>query len=84
MTSIAPWLVGSSAREALAYYQPAFGAVELGSLENNTGEVVIAHLAIDEADFWIQANVACSPRARTGGSSHDPYGRRSRRGLRAP
>ncbi|HEY7094718.1 MAG TPA: VOC family protein [Ktedonobacterales bacterium] len=66
MTSIAPWLAVDSAREALAYYQAAFSAVELGRLEHDTGEVVIAHLAIDGAEFWIQSDIASSPRAGAG------------------
>ncbi|HEY7092115.1 MAG TPA: VOC family protein [Ktedonobacterales bacterium] len=68
MPSIAPWLAVSSAREALAYYQTAFGVVELERLEDEAGDVLIAHLAIDGADFWIQADAASSPEALKGSS----------------
>ena len=53
-TSIAPWLSVSRAAEALSYYQAAFGAVERYRLEDETGKVVVAQLAIEGADFWIQ------------------------------
>src|SRR5258708_33190999 len=53
-TSIAPWLAVSRAIEAMSYYQAAFGAVERYRLEDDEGSVVVAQLAIGEADFWLQ------------------------------
>jgi PhnB protein len=60
-TSIAPWLSVSRATEAVGYYKAAFGAVERYRLEDDAGKVVVAHLAIDEADFWLQEDVDSSP-----------------------
>jgi PhnB protein len=57
ITSIAPWLSVSRATEAVGYYKAAFGAVERYRLEDDAGKVVVAHLAIDEADFWLQEDV---------------------------
>ncbi len=59
-TSIAPWLSVSRAAEALDYYQAAFGAVERYRLEDDEGSVVVAQLAIGEADFWIQEDADSS------------------------
>lgn len=60
-TSIAPWLSVSRATEAVGYYKAAFGAVERYRLEDDAGKVVVAHLAIDGADFWLQEDVDSSP-----------------------
>ena len=60
-TSIAPWLSVSRATEAVSYYKAAFGAVERYRLEDDAGKVVVAHLAIDGADFWLQEDVDSSP-----------------------
>jgi len=38
----------------MSYYQAAFGAVERYRLEDDEGSVVVAQLAIGEADFWLQ------------------------------
>lgn len=61
ITSIAPWLSVSRATEAVGYYKAAFGAVERYRLEDDAGKVVVAHLAIDGADFWLQEDVDSSP-----------------------
>ena len=61
ITSIAPWLSLSRATEAVGYYKAAFGAVERYRLEDDAGKVVVAHLAIDGADFWLQEDVDSSP-----------------------
>ncbi len=53
-TSIAPWLSVNRAAEALSYYQAAFGATERYRLEDDEGSVVVAQLAIGDADFWLQ------------------------------
>ena len=60
-TSIAPWLSVSRATEAVDYYKAAFGAVERYRLEDDTGKVVVAQLAIGGADFWLQEDVESSP-----------------------
>ncbi len=60
-TSIAPWLSVSQATEAVGFYKAAFGAVERYRLEDDTGKVVIAQLAIEEADFWLQEDIDSSP-----------------------
>ena len=56
------------ATEALAFYGAAFGAIELERLESEAGEVVVAQLSIDGADFWIQTDPASSPEALGGRS----------------
>ena len=66
MTSIAPWLSVKNAAEALAFYKAAFGAIELERLEDEAGDVVVAQLAIEGADFWIQTDPASSPPALDG------------------
>jgi PhnB protein len=60
-TSIAPWLSVSRATEAVDYYKAAFGAVERYRLEDDTGKVVVAQLAVGGADFWLQEDVDSSP-----------------------
>ena len=49
------------ATEALAYYGAAFGAIELERLEDEAGDVVVAQLSIEGADFWIQTDPTSSP-----------------------
>ena len=61
ITGIAPGLSVSRATEAVGYYKAAFGAVERYRLEDDAGKVVVAHLAIDGADFWLQEDVDSSP-----------------------
>jgi PhnB protein len=68
VTSIAPWLSVKNATEALAYYRTAFGAIELERLEDEAGDVVVAQLSIEGADFWIQTDLASSPEALHGRS----------------
>jgi len=60
-TSIAPWLSVSRGTDAVDYYKAAFGAVELYRLEDDDGKVVVAQLAIDGADFWLQEDADSSP-----------------------
>lgn len=60
-TSIAPWLSVSRATEAMDYYKAAFGAVEQYRLEGDEGRVVVAQLAIGNADFWLQEDLDSSP-----------------------
>jgi PhnB protein len=60
--SIAPWLSVSDGPSALDYYKRAFGAVERYRLEDeDTGRVIVAQLAIDQADFWLQDDPEASP-----------------------
>jgi PhnB protein len=66
MANIAPWLSVRDAAEALAFYAAAFAAVELERLEDDNGEVAVAQLSIDGADFWIQTDPASSPEALGG------------------
>lgn len=61
MTSIAPWLSVGNATEALVFYGAAFGAIELERLELEPGDVAVAQLSIDGADFWIAADPDASP-----------------------
>ncbi|GHO96539.1 hypothetical protein KSF_065870 [Reticulibacter mediterranei] len=65
-TSIAPWLSVHQATEAVDYYKAAFGAVERYRLEDDMGKVVVAQLAIEGADFWLQEDIDSSPES----SSH--------------
>jgi PhnB protein len=60
MTSISPWLSVRSAAEALRFYKAAFGAAESDLLEDD-GDVVVARLSIDGADFWVQSDPDSSP-----------------------
>ncbi len=55
MTNIAPWISVHDSVAALAFYTAAFGATEVERLEDD-GVVVVAQLAIDGADFWIQTD----------------------------
>jgi PhnB protein len=66
MTGIAPWLSVDNATEALAFYMAAFGAIESERHEDENGDVVVAQLSIQGADFWIQADPDSSPGAIKG------------------
>jgi PhnB protein len=68
MASIAPWLSVKNATEALSYYRAAFGAVELERLEDEAGDVLVAQLSIDGADFWVATDAASGPEAVDGRS----------------
>jgi PhnB protein len=54
MASIAPWLAVSDGAAAVAFYQKAFGATRLYTLDGAPGEVMVARLSVDGADFWLQ------------------------------
>jgi PhnB protein len=60
-TGIAPWLSVRDGPSAVDYYKAAFGAVERYRLEDDTRRVVVAQLAIDQADFWLQEDPDASP-----------------------
>jgi PhnB protein len=58
--SIAPWLSVRGATAAVDFYKAAFGADQLSRMEDDS-EVVVAHLAIGGADFWLQEDPDSSP-----------------------
>jgi PhnB protein len=68
MTEISPWLSVRSATKAVDYYKAAFGAVDSDRLEDETGDVIVARLSIDGADFWVQRDPDSSPDAINGRS----------------
>jgi PhnB protein len=66
LTAISPWLSVRDATEAVRYYQGAFGATDSDRLEDDAGDVIVARLSIDGADFWVQSDPASSPDAING------------------
>ena len=66
MTTISPWLSVRSATEAVDYYKAAFGAVDSDRLEDEEGELIVARLSIDGADFWVQTDRDSRPEAVNG------------------
>jgi PhnB protein len=66
VTTISPWLSVTNATEAVNFYRDAFGAVESDLLEDEVGDVIVARLSIDGADFWVQHDPASSPDALNG------------------
>ncbi|WNR43730.1 VOC family protein [Paenibacillus roseipurpureus] len=52
--SIAPWLAVNNAAKAADFYKSAFGASELYRLEDDNGHLVIVHLSVLGAEFWLQ------------------------------
>ena len=50
--SIAPWLTVRDGRQALRFYQEAFGAVVVYRLEDPDAGVV-ARLSVEGAEFWV-------------------------------
>lgn len=60
-TTIAPWLSVSDGPRAVEYYKAAFGAIERYRLEDDNRRVVVAQLAIDQADFWLSEDLGSSP-----------------------
>jgi PhnB protein len=64
--SIAPWLSVRDAAQAVDYYRAAFGAVERYRLEDDTGRLVVAGLAVGAAGFWIQDDPEASPETCAG------------------
>ncbi|HEX8033522.1 MAG TPA: VOC family protein [Ktedonobacterales bacterium] len=59
--NIAPWLAVRDGHRAVAYYQAAFGAVELYRLEDDEGRVMVAQFVVGGADFWVQEDPDSSP-----------------------
>jgi PhnB protein len=50
--SLAPWLFVRGGARAVAFYQAAFGAVEVYHLEDPSGSVV-SRLSIPGGEFWL-------------------------------
>ena len=71
MTGIQPELWVDAPREAIAFYEAAFGATVLHLV--GEGDDVVAQLAVDEAVFWVGGASAAmkrlSPRAIDGATS---------------
>jgi PhnB protein len=65
--SIAPWLSVLRGSEAVAFYQAAFGAVQLHGHANESGEIV-AQLTFAGASFWVADDRECSPETLGAGS----------------
>ena len=51
--SIAPWLSVSSCIKAVEFYKSAFGANEVYRLETPDGELMVARLSVNSAEFWL-------------------------------
>jgi PhnB protein len=67
-TSISPWLSVDDVAEALDFYRAAFGARELYRLEDDdSGRIVVAQLAIDGAEFWVQESAEPAQTGKGGG-----------------
>jgi PhnB protein len=71
MTSIQPELWVDNPRDALAFYQAAFGATVLHRV--GQGDDIVAQLGVGEAAFWVapaSSSLKClSPRAIDGATS---------------
>lgn len=63
MTSIEPELWVDGARDAITYYEAAFGATVLHRV--GEGEEIVAQLSVGEARFWISSASAIRPSPRT-------------------
>jgi PhnB protein len=69
VTKISPWLSVADAAAAVRFYEAGFGAVEVEPDRfEDGGTLVVAHLAIGDADFWVQADPEASPDADRPGS----------------
>ena len=71
MTSIEPELWVDRARDAIAYYEAAFGATVLHRVGD--GDDIVAQLGVGEAGFWVAGTSAemgrLNPRAVGGATS---------------
>jgi PhnB protein len=71
MTALQPELWVDTPREAVAFYEAAFGARVLHHV--GEGEEIVAQLAVGDAAFWVAASSAAmkrfSPRAIDGATS---------------
>ena len=50
--SIAPWLTVRNTKIAIDFYESAFGALEVYSMEGSNDDLVVK-LSIDGAEFWV-------------------------------
>ena len=68
--SIAPWISVADAAAAIAFYEAAFGAIELEAdrLDGDDGAPEVAHLEIGGSDVWVQRDPSGNPDALGGGS----------------
>jgi PhnB protein len=67
VTKISPWLSVADAAAAVRFYEAGFGAVESEADRfEDGGTLVVAHLAIDDADFWVQADPSARPEVAAG------------------
>lgn len=62
-TTIAPWLAVNDAQKAVDFYEAAFAAVETYRLEGDDGKLAVAHLAVEDATFWVQEDSEAGPEA---------------------
>jgi PhnB protein len=65
--TIAPWLSVLRGREAVAFYEAAFGASELHGHADESGAVV-SQLTFGGAVFWVADDAGCSPETLGAGS----------------
>jgi len=63
MVKLSPWLSVADGTSAASFYESAFGATEVERLDDGDGNVVVAHLTVGEADFWIQTDADSDPHA---------------------
>jgi PhnB protein len=56
------------AARAVAYYQTAFGAMEVYRLDGDGGSIEVAQMSIGGALFWVQNDRDASPEVRGAGS----------------
>ena len=68
MTSISPWISVPDGTAAVAFYKAAFGAVESDVLADDAGNVIVAHLSVGGAGFWVQQEEGAGPIGADGGS----------------
>ena len=63
--SIAPWISVADVAGAIAFYEAAFGAVEMESdrLDSDDGTPEVAHLELGGSDLWLQRDPAVTPEA---------------------
>jgi PhnB protein len=60
-SSVTPWLSVADGASALRFYKAAFGAEDHCCMEDRTGSVLVAQLAVGETDFWIQESPGAHP-----------------------
>jgi len=62
VTKISPWLSVTDAGAAVRFYEDGLGAIESEADRfEEGGTLIVAHLAIDDADFWVQADLSANP-----------------------